>query len=429
MQIPEVMLPLFENPHTHNIIEGGRGGAKTRTIAGLIVWAMNKTPLKVICGREIQKSLKDSSFAVIRDEIYRQGKADRFLIKDSRSEIISKTGARAVFIGMQNHTIDSIKSYEGFHWFWGEESQSISKESLDIMIPTLRTDNYFELEFGQYQFVFPLRMFIYTMNPYTWNDPIKIVLPETREDTQYIITNYYNNPWFPESLEKERLEAKENMTIEEYNRIWEGIPFEDAEKVVISRKKVEDAAQRQASLDGGFVVGADIARFGNDKTVFYKRQGFQIIDKMILSKQDTQTVARHLHDFAAGAKIMIDDTGVGGGVTDKLKELKDNVVPINFGGKPMDKKKYPDIISEMWFNISDLIDEIGISNDNELIIELSTRYFKYTADERRKVESKEEYKKRTGRNSPDLADALILCFYNRDNRLYEPKIKLSGLGL
>ena len=65
----------------------------------------------------------------------------------------------------------------------------------------------------------------------------------------------------------------------------------------------------------------------------------------------------------------------------------------------------------MWFNLSGLIPQIGLPKDMELLSELTSRYYKYTADERRKVESKDEYKKRTGRRSPDKADALILCFY------------------
>jgi hypothetical protein len=423
------MLPLLETPKTHNIIKGGRGGAKTRFVASLIVWVMSRAPLNVICGREVQKSLKDSSFAVLREEIYRQGQGANFDIRESRGEIVSKKGGRAVFIGMLNHTIDSIKSYEGFHWFWGEESQSISKKSLEIMIPTLRTDGHFEIDFDFATYVFPLRMFIYTLNPFIWDDPINLVLPDHRDDVQTITANYQDNPWFPKSLDEERKQAKEHMSEEEYARIWEGIPYEDAEKVVIQRSKINDAASRKASKDGGIVVGADIARFGSDKTVFFKRQGMQVIDTLSMAKKDTQTVAKLLYDFADGGKIMIDDTGVGGGVTDRLTEMGANVVPINFGGKPKDKKKYPDIISEMWFNLAGLIDQVGLPKDDDLISELSNRYFKYTPDERRKVESKEDYKKRSGKRSPDKADAMILCFYSKDIYVSVPDISLDQLGI
>lgn len=413
MNIPDKLTPLLEAPNSHNIISGGRGGAKSRSIASIIVHVMAHSPLNVICGREVQKSLADSSFAMIRQEIYRQNRGHQFDIIESRGLIKSHTGGRAVFIGLKEHTVDSIKSYEGFHWAWLEEAQSISKKSLEVLIPTLRIDEWFEIDFGKEKYQFPLRMFIYTLNPFTWDDPINLVLPETREDVQKITINYYDNPWFPESLESERKEAKKTMLPDEYDRIWEGIPYEDTERAIITRGQIHEAIGRKASQDGGIVVGADIARFGSDRTVFIKRRGMQVIDIKIMSKIDTQESARLLNKFAEGGRIFVDDTGVGGGVTDKLKDLGANVIPINFGRKSTNKKKYPDIISEMWFNLASVIDQAGFPNDNELLIELSSRHYKYTPDERRKVESKEEYKKRTGRRSPDLADAVILCFYTK----------------
>ena len=422
MQVPKKYEPLFNDPHTHNIITGGRGGAKTRTVGSLVVEVMKQAPLNVICGREIQKSLKESSFAIMRNEIYRAGYGDYFTIKESDSTITSWTGGRAVFTGLQQHTTDSIKSYEGFHWGWIEEAQSVSKKSLEVLIPTLRTDGWFKVDIGGQEFHFPLRMFIYTLNPLSWDDPINLVLPENRTDTQRITVNYYDNPWFPKSLEEERIEAKKTMPVDEYLRIWEGIPYENAEAAILTRKAVLEAQNRQASRDGGVVVGADIARFGSDRTVFVKREGMQVIDVKIMQGKDTQEVARALAQFADGGRIVVDDTGVGGGVTDKLRDLGKHVTPVNFGASATDKKRFPDIISEMWFNLADQIHLIGLPKDNDLLNELTGRYFRYTPDERRKVESKDEYKKRSGKRSPDLADALILCFSQR-NALYSDKVR------
>ena len=411
IQIPDKLKPLFETPKIHNIISGGRGGGKTRTIPSLIVDIMSVSPLSVLACREVQKSLKESSYRAITNEIYRQNKGALFNI--TREAITSVAGGRITFIGLLDHTTESIKSYEDYHWAWVEEAQSVSKHSLDILIPTLRTDGWFK--HGEYKF--PLRMFIYTMNPYSWDDPVNIVIPESRGDTQYITINYSDNPWFPDSLEIERREAKATMSPEEYLRIWEGIPFADSERSVIKRADVMESMSREASKDGGIVVGADIARFGTDRTVFIRREGLQCTGVKILHQKDTQEVARQLRDFAKGGRVVVDDTGVGGGVTDKLKDMGCEVTPVNFGSRAKNKKKYPDIISEMWFTLSEKIDKIGLPDDNLLLAELSSRNFKYTPDERRKVESKEEYKKRTGRKSPDLADACILCYYDRDGKI------------
>lgn len=429
LEVPSKLRPFFDNPHTHNIFEGGRGGAKTRTVASLIVEALNQQPVNVICGREIQKSLKESSYASLKQEIYRLGYGDRFQLKESEGVIVGPMGGRAVFIGLLQHTVDSIKSYEGFHWAWVEEAQSVSKPSLDILIPTLRTDQWFALRLGGVDYSFPLRMFMYTMNPYTWDDPINLVLPESRSDVLRIKINYSDNPWFPASLESERKEAEKTMSPEEYGRIWLGIPYNSSERSVMQRSSIMEAMKRKASTDGGIVVGADIARFGDDATVFVKRQGLQVIATKKIHKADTQDVAEQLFDFSDGGKINIDDTGVGGGVTDRLKRLHANVVPINFGAAAMNKKKYPDIISEMWFNLASMLPNIGLPNNDELLAELAARQYKYTTDERRKVESKDEYKKRTGRHSPDMADATILCFYNNDRIIRAAPYSASKLGL
>ena len=427
IEFPPKFYEFINDPLTHNVFEGGRGGGKTRAVASFLVETMDKNPINVICAREVQKSLKESSFLVIKQEIFRLGYGSRFKINESTGTIESlATGARAVFIGLLQHTVDSIKSYEGFHWAWIEEAQSVSKASLETLIPTLRIDRHFVYENVGY---FPCRMFMYTMNPYTWDDPINLVLPASRTDTRRIKINYYDNPWFPATLKAERAEAKATMNADEYLRIWEGVPYDNAENAVMTRAQVDAAMGRKASREGGIVVGADIARFGDDATVFVKREGLQVVDSKVIYKADTQTVASLLADFAQGGRIMIDDTGVGGGVTDRLVKLGAQVVPINFGGSPINRKKYPDIISEMWFNLSGMIDKIGIHRDQELLAELSSRHYKYTPDERRKVESKDDYKKRTGRHSPDRADATILCFYNRDNEWRPSGTSASALGL
>ena len=75
------------------------------------------------------------------------------------------------------------------------------------------------------------------------------------------------------------------MNEEEYLRIWEGIPFENAEQAVMSRAAVSQAMERKASQDGGVVLGVDVARFGSDRTVIYKREGLQIVGCKVLRKR------------------------------------------------------------------------------------------------------------------------------------------------
>ncbi len=84
---------------------------------------MSQVPLHLLCGRETQKSLKESSYSLL----YKAITSSRYskLFNCTEGLITSKAGARAVFIGLKEHTVDSIKSYEGFHWAWIEEAHSV----------------------------------------------------------------------------------------------------------------------------------------------------------------------------------------------------------------------------------------------------------------------------------------------------------------
>ena len=108
-------------------------------------------------------------------------------------------------------------------------------------------------------------------------------------------------------------------------------------------------------------------------------------------------------------EIKIDDTGVGGGVTDEMIKRGYKVVPVNFGGKASDENKYPNWISEAWFHMAEVMSEAELPQSDELLMELSTRLWKQDSKGKRRVESKDDYKKR-GFRSPDLADACIICY-------------------
>jgi hypothetical protein len=146
----------------------------------------------------------------------------------------------------------------------------------------------------------------------------------------------------------------------------------------------------------------------------YRRRGFKTVAHKEYAKQDTQVIAREAWEMAGRNRqipIKVDDTGVGGGVTDRLRALGANVIPVNFGGTPSDTSKYDTVADEMWFEFEEKIHDVEIPNDSELFTQLTGRLYGYDKRERRKVESKKEYKERW-KKSPDKADALLLAFYN-----------------
>lgn len=168
-------------------------------------------------------------------------------------------------------------------------------------------------------------------------------------------------------------------------------------------------------------VGCDVARGGADKTEMYKRKGMKIIDDKTVTSQQLPPkaklvyISRELEDFVRKKKdirIKIDDTGVGGGLTDIMQDKGYNIIPVNFQQQAKDPDSYPNAICEMWFEVAGMIDEIACPEDEVLQTELLNRKRKPLDKKgRRVIESKEEYRKR-GFPSPDKADGFLLTFYD-----------------
>jgi len=191
-----------------------------------------------------------------------------------------------------------------------------------------------------------------------------------------------------------------------------------SDKAILSRLDVMRSMGRKQDTVGGIEIGADIARYGDDSTVFFKRKGMTVLDIKEYKKQSIPETARKLMDFVNqhvnpfDIPVKIDDSGLGGGVTDILRENKFRAIPVNNGQTAKNQDKYPNAISEQWFEFAKQIDQIVLQDHDRLKMELTSRFYKIDNRSRRCVESKEDYKKR-GFKSPDYADACLLCFYQK----------------
>lgn len=166
--------------------------------------------------------------------------------------------------------------------------------------------------------------------------------------------------------------------------------------------------------------GVDVARGGTDDTVMFHRKGLKVVDRKILATPQLPEKAKLVYiaeeverffGFNKEISIKIDDTGVGGGVTDVLQSKDYNVVPVTFGAEAKEPDKYPNVVSEMWFEVGKIVHEIACDASDRLKAELVNRKSKSLDKKgRRVVESKDDYKGR-GFRSPDEADAFLLAFY------------------
>jgi len=202
-QFPSKLEFLFKASR-YKVAYGGRGSGKSWGFArALLLQAANK-PLRVLCAREIQKSIKQSVHTLLSDQIQALGLGAFYEILES--EIRGKNGSNFSFAGLATNTVESIKSYEGVDIVWIEEGQSVSKKSSDILIPTIRK---------------PGSEIWISFNPDLDTDDVyQRYVVNTPPDAVVIKMNYSDNAWFPDVLEKERLHCK--ATNPDYENIWEG---------------------------------------------------------------------------------------------------------------------------------------------------------------------------------------------------------------
>jgi len=205
--------------------------------------AVMDSGFRMVCIREVQKSLKESAKRLIEDKIEKFELRDDFkVLNDS---IITPGGGVILFQGMQDHTAESIKSLEGFDVAWVEEGQTLSFKSLEYLRPTIRKEGS-EIWFS--------------WNPRSANDPVDKFFRGLKAppDALIVRTSYKDNPWFPSVLEQERrYDEKENPI--RYAHIWEGEYEPMAIGAIWNRVKLHENRRREAPEMGRILVGVDPA--------------------------------------------------------------------------------------------------------------------------------------------------------------------------
>ena len=205
LRLPEKLAGLYE-PRRYKVMHGGRGGGKSHGVAQVLLDMAARKPLRILCAREIQKSMRDSVHRLLRDYIVSLGLTSFYEVLDT--EIRGANGSLFLFAGLQSHTVDSIKSFEGVDLVWIEEAHAISKKSLDTLIPTIRKE-------GSEIWM--------TLNPDMETDEVyQRFITTPSPDTWVCEVNWRDNPWFPTVLNDERMKAKRSMLKEDYEQIWEG---------------------------------------------------------------------------------------------------------------------------------------------------------------------------------------------------------------
>lgn len=160
------------------------------------------------------------------------------------------------------------------------------------------------------------------------------------------------------------------------------------------------------------IYGIDVARFGSDASVIFKRRGLVAFEPIVIRKFDNMALADRIAVEMAKEKpeAVFIDSGAGQGVIDRLRQMRFDVVEVPFGAQAIDKEQFANRRMEMWWHMAQWIKQGGaIPPDPILQGDLGAPTYGYTPKGPKILEAKDKLKERIGR-SPDLADALALTF-------------------
>jgi len=276
-EFPEKLACLFEK-RRYKVLYGGRGGAKSWGVARALLILAAKDPLRVLCAREFQTSLKDSVHKLLCDQIQALGLETFYDV--TQATIRGKNGSEFNFVGLKNN-VANVKSYEGVDICWVEEAQTVSRSSWNTLVPTIRKQDS--------------EIWV-TFNPELETDEtFQRFVVHAPENAIVQKINWSDNPWFPKPLreEKDQLKARD---IQAYNNVWEGLCRVTVDGAIFAEQ------MQQAEFDGRITkvpydptkpVHAVFDLGWADHTAIWFVQYIGLEIRLIRFLQDTQKTMTH----------------------------------------------------------------------------------------------------------------------------------------
>lgn len=422
---------------------GGRGAAKSEEIAEILVFCAWKYGDKILCGREFQNSIEDSSYALIVAKIDKLGLRSFFDVQ--ATAIFGRNGSCFKFVGLARN-IESLKSKFGYNKVWVEEAESVQDRTWRVLLPTVRAAdseiwisfNPNESEAATYQqFVTP---YLDAINEHGFFEDEYIYVRKV---------SFRDNPYFPDTLRIE-MERDKKANFKKYLHVWEGECNADYDDSIIEAEWIDAAVDAHVKLNyrtrGERVVGFDPADSGADAKAITKRYGMLVEDVKKWTHGDIDDAIALAFDEAFEYRadvIVYDSIGVGAGVKVGLKErigTRETEVQ-GFGaadsprpGRYKDDKKSEDVFRNLraqgWWLLRDRFENtfkaitkgeyfdpaelISLSSSikelDVLKAELVRQQRKRSAGSRLiQLVSKDEMRAK-GIKSPNMADSLMMSF-------------------
>uniref|UniRef100_A0A6M3JYZ8 Putative terminase n=1 Tax=viral metagenome TaxID=1070528 RepID=A0A6M3JYZ8_9ZZZZ len=405
--IPDKLNPIITkiNDYRYFLLEGGRGGGKSQAVGRFILYLAEKYNLRIVCGREIQNSISESVYSLLTDLITKY----KLYFEVMATKITSlKSNTVINFRGFREQGAFNIQGMEGVDIVWIDEAQAITKDTLDVLIPTIRKDN---------------AKIFFTMNRFVHNDPVFATFAD-RKDCLHIHINYDENPFCTKALINEAQECKLKSE-SDYNHIWLGEPLRLTEDCLFSHEETESTKKVDFSLKEGYGlrIGAyDIARYGDDKcaVVILQQMGALHWEEVYVDQWDHKdlnyTTGRILmtSNEQRDNKSIIDEDGIGGGPLDTLNKGRGIDRFVGFRNPTLsyaDNKFYGNNRTANIYKVKDMILKGHLKlKTQELLNQLETA-FRFTFDhyQRRILIPKDVMRNKYKIKSPNLADCLLMA--------------------
>jgi hypothetical protein len=401
-------------------VRSGQGVGKTALEAALLLWFLMTQPFpRVVCTAPTGQQLRD----VLWSEAAKWQAKSKLL-----SKLLKWTKTYIFLKGMEKRWFAVARvavrpeNMQGFHednmLFIVDEASGVRDEIMEAILGTLTGPNNKLLMCGN-----PTRPYGIFFDSHHG----------TRGDFKTFQVNAENSP----RTSKENIEALAKAYGKDSNvyrvRVLGEFPVSE-DDAFISLTSVEAAIATEPDKAGEITFGVDVARYGNDKTIIavkegndltlpIKRHGQNLMQTVGDIVQLYRTTLKERPDYRGKITVYVDDTGLGGGVTDRLIEVKREeklrymeIVPVNFGSRVPDKdaaENFDNMGTWLWANLREelRLGRLSFPDDTELVAQLSSRKYSLTSAGRIILESK-DYMKKRGVPSPDIGDAVALACYN-----------------
>lgn len=401
-----------ETDWRYGVLSGGRCSAKSISAIDLSIFYATQASIELLFVREFQESISKSSKQELENRIKFYSLEDQFKITDTYVEN-RKTGSVYSFIGV-NRNPTSVKSRANVSFVLLEESETISAESLDILIPTIRRDD---------------SIVLVNFNPRLVTDACwQYFMVTPPPNTRVSHTTYRDNIFCPQAM----IDLAEQCKISDpnkYNWVWEGKTISSSELSMCKRIRHVSSDLSNNYLNKPIIVGIDIAREGGDRTCWYAVQGNRILGKETLPFMDGPKLVELIKNLSfrfPNAKYNIDSTGSGSWSVDFIRSNYPNILieGINFSERSP-KEAYKNMRAHLYSLVDEWMDNGGaISNSLEykgLLEELQVHEYKFDAHNKIQLMSKDEVKSILKR-SPDESDAFCLALYTNGESICKSQI-------